>query len=78
MKRTGRKCRKVNLIKILIFVITLLFCAGCTAGSRGKVTEAEILESTWEDEITIMHVDAGDAKFEDFIEQAEKNLNCTP
>lgn len=75
MKRTGRKCRKVNLIKILIFVITLLFCAGCTAGSRGKVTEAEILESTWEDEITIMHVDAGDAKFEDFIEQAEKNLH---
>ena len=34
-----------------------------------------MLESTWEDEITIMHVDAGNANFEDFIEQAEKELH---
>ena len=75
MKKNGRKSRKVSWIKMLVSVTVFLFCTGCTAGGRGKIPETEMLESTWEDEITIMHVDAGNANFEDFIEQAEKELH---
>ena len=60
---------------MLVSVTVFLFCTGCTAGGRGKIPETEMLESTWEDEITIMQVDAGNANFEDYIEQTEKELH---
>ena len=62
-------------------LLAACFCTGCrrTAPERnqGKTQETSyrIEGNTYEDEITIMHIDAGKKEFEAFLDEAEKALN---
>lgn len=53
----------------------LAACCGCGGPSRKTVPVPSTLEEMPADEITIMHVDAGNKDFMEFIRQAEQELN---
>ncbi len=66
--------RKVHMPGVIAVLFICAFCCACGGSERERQTE-ENPEAAWEDEITVMHEDAGDSKFEEFMEQVQKELH---
>lgn len=66
---------------IMAAFLAACFCAGCGRTGPEQNQEETLAAShgadreTYEDEITIMHIDAGKKEFEAFLDEAEKALN---
>ncbi len=74
MKKNADIGRRVHCILGICIAAALSVLGGC-GGSGGDVQEMESSEENlWEDEITIMHVDAGDQTFLAYIDEVEKKL----
>lgn len=74
IKEKTKGSRKIHGFGMIVIFFVITACCAC--GASGEAREAEEnLESIWEDEITIMHEDAGDPKFEEFIRQVQEELH---
>lgn len=74
MKKDADIYRKMRCILGVCIVVVLAGLGGC-GKSGGGLQEVEVPgEDKWEDEITIMHVDAEDQNFLAYIDEVEKEL----
>lgn len=68
MKRRAGKYRKTYWVAGVAAALAVMGSGGCGRRESSPQLLMDTVESMWEDEITIMHVDAGDESFRAYIE----------
>ena len=75
MKRRAGKYRKIYWGGVgIALVLAVMVTGGCGRRESSPQPLMDTAESMWEDEITIMHVDAGDESFRAYIEELQTRL----
>lgn len=74
MKRRAGKYRKTYWVAGVAAALAVMGSGGCGRRESSPQLLMDTAESMWEDEITIMHVDAGDESFRAYIEELQTRL----
>lgn len=74
MKRRAGKYRKTYWVAGVAAALAVVGSGGCGRRESSPQPLMDTAESMWEDEITIMHVDAGDESFRAYIEELQTRL----
>ncbi len=74
MKRRAGKYRKTYWVAGVAAALAVMGSGGCGRRESSPQLLMDTVESMWEDEITIMHVDAGDESFRAYIEELQTRL----
>lgn len=74
MRQKAGTYRKVHMLRVAVALLVFVSCCACGV-YEGTRQPQENLETAWEGEITVMHEDAGDSKFEEFMEQVQDELH---
>lgn len=74
MKRRAGKYRKTYWAAGVAAALAVMGSGGCGRRESSPQPLMDTAESMWEDEITIMHVDAGDESFRAYIEELQTRL----
>ncbi len=74
MKKRGESHRKIFWTATIGIALAVVGFGGCGRKENTLKTAEDAVEPVWEDEITVMHVDAGDARFVAYVEELQERL----